>query len=130
MPPQEPREYKLIPVSRYTRLRKICMRFPEVAEKPFGGHVAPAWRVRDKIFVATGQVGRPRMNFKAGPGVQDALVGSDPKRFFVPPYSGPKGWVGAWLDIDPDWEEIAELAEEAYRLIAPKTLVKQLDAGR
>ena len=59
--------------------------------------------------------------------MQEALVGSDPERFFVPQYTGPKGWVGAWLDVDPDWDEIAELIEESYRLVAPKRLVAQLD---
>ncbi len=103
------------------------MAFPDVEMKPFGGHHTPCWRVRDKIFVGTGQEGRARINFKAGPGVQDALVGSDPERFFVPPYSGPKGWVGAWLDVEQDWDELAELIEESYRLVAPKTLVKLLD---
>ena len=122
-----PKEYDLIPVSKYARLRKICMKLPEVEEKPFGGHVVPCWRVRDKIFVGTGQVGRPRMEFKAAPGVQEALVGSAPDRFFVPKYVGSKGWTGAWLDVDQDWNEIAELVEEAYRLVAPKRLVAQLD---
>lgn len=123
------KEYELIPASKYARLRKLCMRLPEVENKPFGGHVAPAFRVRDKIFVGTGQVGRPRMEFKAGPGVQEALVTSDPQRFFVPKYVGSKGWVGAWLDVEQDWDEIAELVEEAYRLIAPKSLVKLLDTS-
>jgi hypothetical protein len=31
------------------------------------------------------------------------------------------------LDVDPDWEEIAAIVTEAYRLVAPKRLVKQLD---
>jgi predicted DNA-binding protein (MmcQ/YjbR family) len=128
-----PKEYDRIPDRFYTRVGKICLRFPEVENKPFGGHVAPAFRVRDKIFVGTGQVGRPRLEFKAGPGVQQALVGSNPDRFFVPKYVGSKGWTGAWLDVEQDWDEIAELCEEAYRLVAPNTLVKQLDeaaAGR
>jgi len=31
-------------------------------------------------------------------GAQEALVYQDPKRFFVPPYVGPRGWVGVRLD--------------------------------
>ncbi|MEX0874094.1 MAG: MmcQ/YjbR family DNA-binding protein [Actinomycetota bacterium] len=111
----------------YRKLRRICLAFPEVVEKPFGGHTTPAFRVRDKIFCGTGQVGRARMEFKAAPGAQEALVKSDPKRFFVPQYVGSKGWVGAYLDVDQHWDELAELAEEAYRLIAPKRLVALLD---
>ena len=51
------------------------------------------------------------------------LVGADPERFFVPPYVGHKGWVGARLDGRPDWDEVAALVRRSYRLIAPKRLV-------
>jgi predicted DNA-binding protein (MmcQ/YjbR family) len=112
----------------YRKVAKICLALPEVVNKPFGGHHTPSYRVRDKIFCGTGQVGRARITFKGAPGSQAALVGSDPERFFVPPYSGPKGWVGAWLDVDQDWDELTELIEESYRLVAPKRLVAQLDA--
>jgi predicted DNA-binding protein (MmcQ/YjbR family) len=107
-------------------LRKVCLAFPEAHEKPFGGHTAPTFRVRDKIFVGSSEDGK-RINFKGRPGEQQALVGTYPDRFFVPPYSGPKGWIGAKLDADQDWDELAELIEESYRMIAPKTLVKELD---
>ena len=66
----------------------------------------------------------------APPGAQEALVGSDPERFFVPPYVGGRGWIGVRLHVDGiDWDEIAELVEDAYRLVAPKTLVAKLDDG-
>lgn len=108
------------------RLRDICLSFPEVAEKPFGGHTAPSFRIRDKLFVMTSEDGLSMM-FKAGPGVQEALVASHPERFFVPAYVGHKGWVGARLDVDHDWDEIAELVEDSYRMIAPKRLAALLD---
>ncbi len=111
----------------YRKLGKICMALPEVEMRPFGGHTAPAWRVRDKIFCSSGQTARARMTVKGAPGAQQALVASDPDRFFVPPYSGHKGWIGIWLDGEVDWDEIAELVEESYRLIAPKRVVAQLD---
>ena len=112
-----------------TRLRDICLSLPEAVEKPFGGHTAPSFRVRDKLFVMTSEDGSSMM-FKAGPGVQEALVASDPERFFVPAYVGNKGWVGARLDADHDWDEIAELVEESYRMIAPKRLASILDSQR
>jgi predicted DNA-binding protein (MmcQ/YjbR family) len=107
------------------RLREICLSLPEAVEKPFGGHTAPSFRVRDKLFLMTSEDGRSMM-FKAAPGVQEALVASDPKRFFVPAYVGHKGWVGAWLTAEQDWQEIAELIEDGYRLIAPKRLVARI----
>jgi predicted DNA-binding protein (MmcQ/YjbR family) len=107
-------------------LRRICLRLPEAEEKPFGGHVAPAFRVRDKLFLMTSEDGSS-LSCKAPPGVQQVLVASDPDRFFVPPYVGSKGWVGIRLDSGVDWDELAELAEESYRLIAPKRLSALLD---
>jgi hypothetical protein len=32
------------------QVRKACMALPEAEEKPFGGHAAPSFRVRDKFF--------------------------------------------------------------------------------
>jgi len=51
----------------------------------------------------------------------------NPDRFFRPPYVGGRGWLGVRLDRDPDWAEIAELCQDAYRVIAPARLVAQLD---
>ncbi|GAA4071788.1 MmcQ/YjbR family DNA-binding protein [Actinomadura miaoliensis] len=111
------------------RLREICLSLPEAVEKPFGGHTAPSYRVRDKLFVMTTEDGLTMM-FKGGPGVQEALVAEDPERFFVPAYVGHKGWVGARMDVDQDWDEIAELVEDSYRLIAPKRLAALLTQRR
>ena len=46
-----------------------------------------------------------------------------PERYFAPPYLGPSGWIGAFLDGPEDWDEIAELLEEGWRLAAPKRLL-------
>jgi predicted DNA-binding protein (MmcQ/YjbR family) len=102
------------------------MALPEAEEKPFGGHTAPSFRVRDKLFVMTSEDGTS-MTMKAATGVQQILVGDDPSRFFVPAYVGAKGWIGVRLDVDQDWEEIAGLIEESYRLTAPKRLTGRID---
>jgi predicted DNA-binding protein (MmcQ/YjbR family) len=108
-------------------LRRICRNLPEATEKPFGGHAAPSFRVREKLFVITSENGE-HLTCKAPPGDQQILVASDPARYFVPPYVGSKGWVGIRLDGDTDWGEVAELVEDSYRLIAPKRLSALLDA--
>ncbi len=65
---------------------------------------------------------------KAAPGEQDALVRSDPERFYVPAYLGAKGWVGVRLDVGRvDWAEVREMIVDAYRLQAPRRLVALLD---
>jgi predicted DNA-binding protein (MmcQ/YjbR family) len=45
----------------------------------------------------------------------------------VPPYVGGKGWIGAYLDVEQDWEELRDLIDESYRMTAPKRLVARLD---
>ena len=59
---------------------------------------------------------------------QEQLVEQEPERFFRPPYVGGRGWLGVCLDVDPDWDEMAEICADAYRQIAPKQLVAELDA--
>jgi len=34
-----------------------------------------------------------------------------------------------WLDVEIDWEEVADLVEESYRMTAPKRLIARLGAG-
>jgi predicted DNA-binding protein (MmcQ/YjbR family) len=110
------------------RLRAICLALPEATEA--GGVGDPTFRVRDKIFAMRhGVDGRMSMWCKAPPGVQGALVDSDPNRFFVPPYVGHHGWVGMWLDVELDWDEVADLVEQSYRMTAPKRLSARLDQG-
>ena len=113
-------------------MREICMAFPEVTERP--SHSAPTWFVRDKsAFVmlwATGHHGNEFAHLwcAAPPGAQEELVEAEPSRFFRPPYVGGRGWLGVRLDCGVDWDEIAEVCEEAYRVIAPKRLVALLEA--
>lgn len=110
----------------FARLREICLVLPEAVEKPFGGHTAPAFRVRDKMF-ASCMESQPAVMMKAPPGAQDILVGADPERFFVPPYVGSKGWIGVRLDSGVDWGVVADLVSDSYRLTAPKSLAKLVD---
>ena len=117
---------------RLERLRRICLALPEATEKEAWGD--PTWRVGDRIFAmqkGNFEGGRPSVWLKAAEGAQGALVGSAPHRFFVPPYVGHKGWVGVHLDgAHLDWEELADLVEESYRLVAPKRLVARRAGGR
>jgi hypothetical protein len=112
-------------------LRRLCLALPETTERV--SHGEPTWFVRDKkVFVTFADHHHiDRLGFwcAAPPGVQEALVGSEPERFFRPPYVGHRGWLGVYLDVEVDWAEIAEIVQDAYRMIAPKRLVTELDAG-
>jgi predicted DNA-binding protein (MmcQ/YjbR family) len=119
-----------IRADRLDRLRRICLALPEASEKVAWGD--PTWRVRDRIFAmqkGNYESGRPSLWLKAPAGAQAMLVDADAERFFVPPYVGNKGWIGLYLDRGRvDWDELAALVEQSYRLIAPKRLAATLDA--
>ena len=113
------------------RLRAICLALPEVTERP--SHGAPTWFVRRKSSFATLWADGhhddqfPHLWCAASPGAQQELTASDPERFSRPPYVGGRGWIGVRLDRDVDWAEIAELCQDAYRVIAPARLAARLD---
>jgi hypothetical protein len=115
------------------RLRGICLALPEVTERL--SHGAPTFFVRGKTtFLSYFPDGHhdndfPHLWCAAPPGEQEELVAVDPDRFFRPPYVGGRGWVGVRVDVRPDWDEIADMCVEAYRVVAPAKLVRQLDAG-
>ncbi|HEV8372872.1 MAG TPA: MmcQ/YjbR family DNA-binding protein [Actinomycetota bacterium] len=112
-------------------LRRLCLALPETNERQ--SHGEPTWFVRDrKVFVTYADRHHDdRLAFwcAAPPGAQAALVASDPERFFVPPYVGHRGWLGVYLDVPVDWDEVAELVLDAYRMVAPKRLLAELDTG-
>jgi hypothetical protein len=113
------------------QLRKVCLTLPEVTERL--SHGSPTWFVRGKKTLATyvdnhhGD-GRLAIWCPAPPGVQGALVTEEPDRFSVPAYVGHRGWLGVRLDRDLGWDEVGGIVEDAYRLVAPKKLIAELDA--
>ncbi len=58
---------------------------------------------------------------KVLPGDNAALIKADPKRFYMPAYVGPRGWVGLRLDVGRvNWGEVEELVKGSYELVAGK----------
>lgn len=113
------------------RLRQICLRFPDVTERL--SHGEPTWFIRGKkTFVSCSTYHHDdRLAFwcAAPPGAQETLVESDPERFFRPPYVGHRGWLGVYLDVPVDWDEIADLVLDAYCQVAPRKLADQAREG-
>jgi hypothetical protein len=112
-------------------IRRICMALPEVTERL--SHGSPTWFVRGKktfVMFLDDHHGDGRLAIwcAAPAGAQEQLVEQEPARFFRPPYVGHRGWLGVQLDVEPDWDEMAEICADAYRQVAPKTLVAVLDA--
>jgi predicted DNA-binding protein (MmcQ/YjbR family) len=103
------------------RLRKICMALPEASEKV--SHGEPTWFAgKGKVFAMLDDHHHGAEHLAVWLpqplGVQEALVDADPKRFFRPPYVGPKGWIGVVLDKRPDWDMVARLVGDAYLYVA------------
>jgi hypothetical protein len=119
-----------VSVRALARVRKICLALPEVNERP--SHGAPTFFVRDKkTFVMFHDDhhgdGRLAIWCAAPPGAQEGMMQAEPERFFRPAYVGHRGWLGLRLDRELDWDEVAGVIEDAYRTVAPKTLVARLD---
>jgi predicted DNA-binding protein (MmcQ/YjbR family) len=62
-------------------------------------------------------------------GAQEALVYQDPKRFFVPPYVGSRGWVGVRLDNRPSWKQVEKVVRESYDSIKNKNSTTRPPSG-
>jgi predicted DNA-binding protein (MmcQ/YjbR family) len=125
------RIFQFVPSSPLARLRKLCLALPESHEVEAWGE--PTFRVRKKLFAMYASAathhgnGRPAVWCKAGAENQRLMVRASPDRFFVPPYVGPSGWVGVWLDGRVNWTELADLLRDSYALVAPKRLRAQLE---
>jgi predicted DNA-binding protein (MmcQ/YjbR family) len=62
--------------------------------------------------------GRISLWLSSPPGAQEIHVRGEPKHFFVPPYVGPRGWLGVSLNKGLSWKRIAVLVREAYEKVA------------
>ena len=113
------------------KLRKLCLNLPEAHEVEAWGE--PTFRVKNKLFAmyaADGNhhgSGRSSVWIKSKKENQALMLSAQPDKFFKPPYVGPAGWIGVFLDRSPDWNEVNELLRDAWRMTAPKRLAATLD---
>ena len=120
------------------RLATIALALPEGYEEDAWTGVR--WRIRTKTFahVMVAQAGY-ESSFRDITGIPDpttvltfhssgdellALVNAG-RPFYKPPWS--PTIVGMELTDDTDWDEVAELVTESYRVCAPQKLVRLLD---
>ena len=128
MPAKKLRKKQQSPVEQ---LRSVCLSFPEAHEVEAWGE--PTFRVKNKMFAMYASSdthhggGRPSVWVKSTLINQDLLVRWQPARYFVPPYVGPSGWIGIYLDKRPSWKSIADILRDAYLLILPKKLRAKIE---
>jgi hypothetical protein len=109
-------------------VREICLWFPESEEVI--AHGSPDFRVKGKTFAtyAINHHGDARIALwlNTPSGTQQFYVKQEPKHYFVPPYVGPRGWLGINLDKGISWKTVATRVREAYVKVAPATLARTL----
>jgi predicted DNA-binding protein (MmcQ/YjbR family) len=107
-----------------TKLRALCLSFPETSETSSWGH--PNFRAGKRTFVAYERVrGRPSIAFRVDtPGVERLLAR---RQFFETPY-GRGQWVSVWADGGVDWKLVADLTRRSYRTVALKRMLAALDS--
>jgi predicted DNA-binding protein (MmcQ/YjbR family) len=109
-------------------VREVCLWLPEAEE--YLSHGSPNFRVRGKTFAAYvvnhhGD-GRVALWLNSPPGAQYVHTSGSPRHFFVPPYVGPRGWLGVHLNKGLSWKRVAALVREAYEKVAPPSLAATL----
>lgn len=108
--------------SQLPRLRKVCLLFPDAHEVESWG--APTFRLNNHIFAMYAQAnnghgdGREGVWIKCTAINQSLMIAANPKRFFFPPYVGPSGWIGVYLDGRVSWKELAGILRDGYDMTA------------
>jgi hypothetical protein len=116
---------------RLEKLAKLCLAFPGAVKEEMHGHMA--FKVGKKTFAYY-------LNDHHGDGIvsvcckvltgdNERLIDANPRKFYMPAYIGPRGWVALRLDRPTvDWSETQELVRCSYEQIAPKKLLRQLES--
>ena len=108
--------------------RSLLAELPETTMEPFGTHYTLKVRAKTFAYLLDNHHGDGRLALWLKPELLNAeLVASNSEVFFIPPYVGPRGWVGIRLDVaEPDWQELREFIIESYLQQAPKSLARQV----
>jgi hypothetical protein len=119
-----------MPRDTHAAVREICLSFPEAEEVE--SHGSPNFRVRGKTFamyaVNHHGDGRIALWLNAPAGAQDFHTRDEPRHFFVPPYVGPRGWLGVRVESGLPWKRVALQVRKAYEKVAPPALASRIGA--
>lgn len=136
-----PKRYSTLPTkandseeSRLKQLTKLAESLPEASTNVVGRKDEHRqFRVGKKTF---GYYLRYHHNdgvigvcAKVPPGNNSRLAAGQPKKYYIPAYLGPSGWVGIRLDLPKvNWAEIEHLLAGSYLMQAPKKLAARVEA--
>ena len=115
---------------RLTRVGAICLELPEVVRVDMGVHAQFTVRKKTFAYFLNDHHGDGIVSIctRAFPGENKKLIEAHPKKFYLPAYVGPRGWVGLRLDRGKvDWNEVRDLVTASYLLAAPKKLAAAVE---
>jgi hypothetical protein len=104
-------------------VRRIALGLPETVEKPWYG--SPGFRVKDKGFLRIrSEAEGGLVVFVEDLGEKEALLASDPDKFFTTPHYD--GYATVLVNLPAvDTDELTELIVESWRQKAPARVLKQ-----
>ena len=104
-------------------VRRIALSLPEVIEKPSYG--TPGFRVKDKLFLRVRSDAEGALvAFLTDMGEKEALIASEPDKFFTTPhYDGHASVLVRLEAVDED--ELREIITDAWAKRAPRRLVRE-----
>ena len=114
---------------RLVKLAEICLALPAAMREDKGDH--SSFLVVKKVFAyyLNNHHGDKIISVCCKVLADDnkRLVEVNPRKFYLPAYIGPRGWVGLRLDLGTvDWMEVKELVVGSYSQVAPQKLLKVL----
>ncbi|MCX7864089.1 MAG: phosphoribosylglycinamide formyltransferase [Novosphingobium sp.] len=117
-----------------TRVGELAMALPGAEPRTTLG--SPGWAIaRGRYFArfSNRQHGQPHIALlvrTSGADEMAALIEEDPQRYFRPAFYGASGWIGIVLDRGGlDWDHIDGWLQRSWRMVAPKRLIRLLDAA-
>jgi hypothetical protein len=115
---------------RLDALAKICLALPETKREDKASHAAFLVGKKTFAYYLNNHHDDNIVSVccKVLPGENRFLVESDPRRFYLPAYIGPRGWIGLRMDLATlNWTEVKELIHGSYLQVAPKRLASLLN---
>ena len=102
-----------------SRVRALCLALPGTSERL--SHGEAAFFVKKQFLTMSDHHHDGRFGFWAAApdGAQERWLGTDGERFYRPPYVGGRGWIGVYLDVEQDWDDVAEIIESAHAVVTP-----------
>jgi len=122
------------------QLREIVLALPQTDEKPSPGGTICFFTPNKKTicyYHDSHHHGRASLWCPVYPDFKNDLLRNKPEQFFHPHTSSAghfSDWLGIYLDtadeIPVDWNLISKILEDAFRIAAPKWLIKKLITSR